>query len=225
MVTSAKKCKAKYCTDCKVELKEIDKVRQAEKRQEAKKRKIQEKELTEKFPKEEISPKKLNVVSEEKLTPLMHGSDKIMVVMPSLALLSQIVGLRFMFHKDMDSIHRDSSWSKVEDCLIRGTRNTTSKKYLASYLPFGWQSTNWKQDMRQWANPHQLCVVETLLNEIKDLLTNKAKMHHTTVTLFATENKKVAVPHKIKDVLQQTDEDIGWNFCLPLCREGAHLFL
>ena len=63
-------------------------VRQAEKRQEAKKRKIQEKEQTEELPKEEIPPKKLEVVSEEKLTPLMHGSEKIMVVMPSFALLS-----------------------------------------------------------------------------------------------------------------------------------------
>ena len=43
--------------------------------------------------------------------------------------------------------------------------------------------------MRQWANPHQLCVLETLVNEIKDLPTNKAKIHHTTVTLFATEKK------------------------------------
>ena len=133
-VASAKKCKAKYCTDCEVELKEIDKVRQAEKRQEAKKRNIQEKERTEKFPNEEIPPKKLNVVSEEKLTPWMHGSDKIMVVMPSLALLSHIMGLCFMFHKDMDSMHRDSSCSKVDDYLIRGTRNTTSKKYLARYI-------------------------------------------------------------------------------------------
>ena len=79
--------------------------------------------------------------------------------------------------------------------------------------------------MGQWDNPHQLCTVETLLNEIKDLLPNKAKMHHTTVTLVATENKKVAVSHKIKDVLQKTDEDIGWNFHLPLCEEGSHLFL
>ena len=99
------------------------------------------------MPKEETPTKKLEVVSEEKLTPLMHGSDKIMVVMPSLALLSQIVGLHFIFHKDMDSIYRDSSWFKVEDCLIRGTRKNTSKKYLARYLPFGRQSTNWKQDM------------------------------------------------------------------------------
>ena len=115
-VASAKKCKAKYCTDCEVELREIDKVRPAEKCQEAKKRKIQEKEQTEELPKEEISPKKLEVVFEGKLTPLMHGSDKIMVVMPSLALLSQIGGLCFILHKDMDSINRDSSSSKVEDC-------------------------------------------------------------------------------------------------------------
>ena len=62
-----------------------------------------------KLAKEEIPRKKLYVVSEGKLTPLMHGSEKIMVVMPSLALLSQIAGLRYMFHKDMDSIRRDSS--------------------------------------------------------------------------------------------------------------------
>ena len=57
----------------------------------------------------EMTPKKVDLVAQEKVTPLMHGYDKVMVIMPSLALLSQIVGLRSIFHQDMDSIIRDLS--------------------------------------------------------------------------------------------------------------------
>ena len=56
---------------------------------------------------------------QEKVTPLIQGHGKVRVIIPSLALISQIMGLRFMFHQDMDSIIRDLSWFKVEDCLKR----------------------------------------------------------------------------------------------------------
>ena len=101
--------------------------------------------------------------------------------MPSLALLSQIVGLRFMFHQDMDSIGRDSSWFEVEDCLKR-TTTRGGNKTIVHYLPFGWEDTDWKHDMGQWANPHQLCVVETLMKEMKEVLPNKRQLHHVTLT-------------------------------------------
>ena len=69
-------------------------------------------ELQEVFRKQkmEMTPKMVELVAQEKVAPLMHGYEKIMVIMPSLALLSQIVGLHFMFHQDMDSIGRDLSW-------------------------------------------------------------------------------------------------------------------
>ena len=79
--------------------------------------------------------------------------------------------------------------------------------------------------MGQWANSHQLHVVERLLKEIKEILPNKTQMHHSTVTLYVTENQKLAVPYKIKDVSHQDQQQIGWTFHLPLCKEGLHLFL
>ena len=69
-----------------------------------------------------MTPQKFELVVQEKVAPLLQGYDKVRVIMPSLALLSQIVGLRFMFHQDMDSIGRDSSWFEVEDCRRRTTR-------------------------------------------------------------------------------------------------------
>ena len=57
-----------------------------------------------------MAPRKVELVVQEKVTELIQGYDKVMVIMPSLTLLSQIVGLRFMFHQDMDSIIRDSCW-------------------------------------------------------------------------------------------------------------------
>ena len=149
---------------------------------------------------------------------------KIRVIMPSLALLSQIVGLRFMFHQDMDSIGRDSSWFKVEDYLKMTTRRGGNKT-IGHYLPFGWGDTDWTHDMGQWANPHQLCVLETLMKEMKEVLPNKRKMHHITLALWATEKARMTVPHCIFDAKQNTEEEIGWSFHLPLCREGSHLFL
>ena len=146
------------------------------------------------------------------------------VFIPSLALLSQIVGLRFVFHHDMGSICRDSSWFPVTDCLARQHRNQ-QKKYLARFLSFGCKGQEWKQDMGQWANSNQLCIVERLLKEIKEILLNKNQMHHSTVTLYVTENAKIAVLYKIKDVSHQNEENIGWSFHLPLCKEGLHLFL
>ena len=56
-----------------------------------------------------MTPKKVELVVQEKVAPLLQGYDKVRVIMPSLTLLSQIVGLRFMFHQDMDSIGKDSS--------------------------------------------------------------------------------------------------------------------
>ena len=91
-------------------------------------------EVNQKVEKLEMTPKKVELVVQEKVAPLMHGYDKVRVIMPSLALLSQIVGLRFMFHQDMDSIGRDSSWFKVEDCLRRTTRG--GSKTIGHYLPF-----------------------------------------------------------------------------------------
>ena len=88
-----------------------------------------------------MPPRKVLLVSQEKVAPLIHGYDKVMVIMPLLALLSQIVGLRFMFHQDMDSIGRDLSWFKVEDCLRRATRG--GNKTIGHYPPFGWEDTDW----------------------------------------------------------------------------------
>ena len=45
-----------------------------------------------------MAPQKVELVAQEKVAPLIQGYDKVRVIMPSLALLSQIVGLRFMFH-------------------------------------------------------------------------------------------------------------------------------
>ena len=52
----------------------------------------------------------LELVQEEKVQDSIRGYGKVKVFIPSLALLSQIVGLRFVFHHDMESICRDSSW-------------------------------------------------------------------------------------------------------------------
>ena len=52
--------------------------------------------------KEETPPEILELIKKEKLADLMHGNERVKVVMPSLALLSQIVGLRFVFHQDID---------------------------------------------------------------------------------------------------------------------------
>lgn len=79
--------------------------------------------------------------------------------------------------------------------------------------------------MGQWANPHQLCVVETLMKEMKEALPNKTKLHHLRLTLWATEKARMMVPHCIFDAKKNTNEEIGWSFHLPLCREGSHLFL
>ena len=162
-----------------------------------------------------MPPRKVLLVSQEKVAPLIHGYDKVMVIMPLLALLSQIVGLHFLFHQDMDSIIRDSSWFKVEDCLRRATRG--GNKTIGHYLPFGWEDTDWKHDMGQWTNPHQLCVVETLMKEMKEVLPDKSKLHHLTLTLWATEKARMTVSHCIFDAKQNTEEEIGWSFHLPLC--------
>ena len=171
-----------------------------------------------------MTPQKVELVVQEKVAPLLQGYDKVRVIMPSLALLSQIVGLRFMFHQDMDSIGRDSTWFKVEDYLKMTTRRGGNKT-IGHYLPFGWGDTDWKHDMGQWANPHQLCVLETLMKEMKEVLPNKRKMHHITLALWATEKARMTVPHCIFDAKQNTEEEIGWSFHLPLCGEGSHLFL
>ena len=78
--------------------------------------------------------------------------------------------------------------------------------------------------MGHWANTHQLCVVEKLLEGITDMLQNN-RLHHSTVTLYATENDKIAVPHNTKHVSQQNEGNIGWSFHLHLCGEGLHLFI
>ena len=105
----------------------------------------EEEEQKDKTQREETPPKMLELIKKEKLVDdLMHGNDRVKVVMPSLALLSQIVGLRFLFHQDMDLICRDSSWLEVTNLLA--TRNQ-KPKYLARYLPFRWKAQNWKQDM------------------------------------------------------------------------------
>ena len=184
--------KAKYCFDCALELKERDSARKRRERDPSyvKKRKIKQEKTGEEEKSEEIEtipqeemqkeeqkleiiPQKVELVAQEKVAPLIQGYNKIRVIIPSLALLSQIVGLRFMFHQDMDSIGRDSSWFKVEDSLQRTTRG--ENKTIGHYLPFGWEDTDWQHVMRQWAIPHQLCVVKTLMKEIKEVLPNKSK--------------------------------------------------
>ena len=214
-VVSTLKRKSPYCDSCTRELREID-------RQRKKLKRLKEKEQKKK--QENAPPKMLQLVQEEKVQDLITDSGSVKVLIPSLALLSQIVGLRFVFHHDMSSISRDESWFTVIDCLARQQRST-KQKFLARYLPFGCGAREWKQDMGQWANSHQLCVVERLLKEIKEILPNKNQMHHSTVTLYVTENQKVAVPYKIKDVSHENKVNIGWSFHLPLCKEGLHLFL
>ena len=227
--------KAKYCLTCALQLKERDNARKRKERQPGyeKKRKIKqgktgEEEKSEEIEtipqEEEITQKKVELVVQEKVAPLLQGYDKVRVIMPSLALLSQIVGLRFMFHQDMDSIIRDTSWFEVEDCLKMTTRRGGNKT-IGHYLPFGWEDTDWKHDMGQWANLHQLCVVETLMKEMKEVLPNKRKMQHTTLALCATEKEIMTAPHCIFDSKQNTEGEIGWSFHLPLCGEGSHLFL
>ena len=214
-VDSTRKRKTPYCKSCAEELKEIDRQRKKQKRAEEKEQKKKQ---------ENAPPKMLELVQEEKVQDSIRGYGNVKVFIPSLALLSQIVGLRFVFHHDMGSICRDSSWFAITDCLARQQRNQ-QKKYLARFLPFGCKGQEWKQDMGQWANSNQLCVVERLLKEIKEILPNKNQMHHSTVTLYVTENAKIAVPYKIKDVSHENEENIGWSFHLPLCKEGLHLFL
>ena len=63
--------------------------------------------------------------------------------------------------------------------------------------------------MGQWANTHQLFVVENLLEGIKEMLPDKYRLHYSTVILYATENEKIAVPHNTKNVSQQNEENIG----------------
>jgi len=63
------------------------------------------------------------------------------------------------------------------------------------------------------------------MNEMKEVLPNKKKMHHITLALWATEKARMTVPHCIFDAKQNTEEEIGWSFHLPLCGEGSHLFL
>ena len=243
--------KAQYCPTCAKELKERDNARKRKEREPTyeKKRKVKHEKGEEKtgceektggeekneeievIPQEEnqkveklkMTPQKVELVVQEKVAPLIQGYDKVRVIMPSLALLSQIVGLRFMFHQDMDSIGKDSSWFEVEDCRRRTTRG--GSKTIGHYLPFGWKDTDWKHDMGQWANPHQLCVFETLMKEMKEVLPNKRKMQHTTLALCATEKEIMTVPHCIFDAKQNTEGEIGWSFHLPLCGEGSHLFL
>ena len=155
--------KAKYCFDCAIELKRRDNARKRRERKSTyeKKRKVKHEkgeektgceektggeekneeievipqEENQKVEKLEMTPQKVELVVQEKVAPLLQGYDKVRVIMPSLALLSQIVGLRFMFHQDMDSIGRDSSWFKVEDCLKR-TTTRGGNKTIGHYLPF-----------------------------------------------------------------------------------------
>ena len=63
--------------------------------------------------------------------------------------------------------------------------------------------------MGQWANPHQLCGVETLMKEMKEVLPNKSKLPHLTLTMWATEKARMTVPNCIFDAKQNTKEDIG----------------
>ena len=147
-VSSIRQWKSQYCLICQVQLKAIESERKIKvlSDQRTKKRMKEEEEHKDKTQKEETPPKMLELIKKEKLADLMHGNDRVMVVMPSIALLSQILGLRFVFHQDMDSIYRDSSWLKVTDLLVRRTENP---KYLACYLPFRWNTQHWKQDTRQ----------------------------------------------------------------------------
>ena len=198
-VPSSRKRKSPYCESCATELRELDKKRKRDKR-------AAEKEQKKKL--DNAPPKMLELVQEEKVQDSIRGYGNVKVFIPSLALLSQIVGLRFVFHHDMGSICRDSSWFQVQDCLARNQRYQKNK-YLARYLLFGCGAQDWKQDMGQYANTHQLCDVEKPLKGIKEMLPNKNKMHHSTVTLCVTENPKIAVPYKIKDVSHKNEGNIG----------------
>ena len=124
--------------------------------------------------KEETPLKMLELTKKEKLVDLIHGNDMVKVDMPSFAVLYHIVGLRVVFHQDMDSIFRDSSWLDVTNLLATSNQKV---KYLAHYLLFGWKTQHWKQDMRQWDNNHKLCVVEKMLEGIKQMLPKKNRLH------------------------------------------------
>ena len=112
-VASNRKRKSPYCDSCARELLEKDRQRKRHKRAAKKEQKKKQ---------ENAPPKMLQVVQEEKVQDLIRGYGSVKVFIPSLALLSQIVGLRFVFHHDMGSISRDSSWFPVRDCLARRQR-------------------------------------------------------------------------------------------------------
>ena len=143
---SINKRKSQYCGDFQVQLKAIESERKRKfcSAQKQNKRIKEEEEQKDKTHKEENSPKILELIKREKLADLMHGNYRVKVVLPSLTVLSQLVGLRFVLHQDMDLICRDSSWLEVTNLLA--TRNQ-KPKYLARYLPFRWKAQNWKQDM------------------------------------------------------------------------------
>ena len=122
-VPSSLKRKSPYCESCATELRELDKKRKKQKRAEEKEKKKQ---------KENAPPKMLELVQEEKVQDSIRGYGNVKVFIPSLALLSQIVGLRFVFHHDMGSICRDSSWFPVKDCLARTQRNQQKSIWRAT---------------------------------------------------------------------------------------------
>lgn len=117
-VDSILKRKTSYCKSCAEELKEIDRQRKKQKRAEEKEQKKKQ---------ENAPPKMLELVREEKVQDSIRGHGNVKVFIPSLALLSQIVGLRFVFHHDMESIFRDTSSLPVKDCLARTQRNQQKK--------------------------------------------------------------------------------------------------
>ena len=97
-VSSTRKRKSAYCESCEKDLKAIDRERKKQKRAEEKEQKKK---------RENAPPKMLEVVQEEKVQNLIPDSGSVLLLIPSLALLSQIVGLCFVFHHDMGSIGRD----------------------------------------------------------------------------------------------------------------------
>ena len=114
VVTTLKR-KSPYCDSCTRELRELDRQREQQKCAEEKEQKKKQ---------ENAPPKMLRLVQEEKVQHLITDYGSVKVCIPSLALLSQILGLCFVFHHDMSSISSDESLFTVIDCLARQQRST-----------------------------------------------------------------------------------------------------
>lgn len=76
----------------------------------------------------------------------MNGGDKMRVVKLNLALVSQIVPLRFVFHQDINSTPKCDDWLNMVD-TFSPAKKTKKQMNLSQYLPFGYNTTNLKHSL------------------------------------------------------------------------------